>query len=498
MKRSFILLFALSNLVLGQVPEQINYQGRLIHGGQLANGSTQVVFRIFDAGTGGNAVYAETQTVTVVDGLYATSIGRSNATPGRLAAALATPPVWLELDIGGTTMLPREPILSVAYALSAGGSWLQTGNSGTTPGLDFLGTTDNQPLELRVNNQRVGLFESGLAPNILFGAAVNDIQGSTFGARIGGGLRNLIGDVANYAVIGGGLENSILNNCLLTRIGGGWKNSISNNSDYAIIAGGATNIIGFNSDYTTISGGFFNEVVDFTQFAVIGGGCEHIIGTGAGWSTIPGGRGNGIGDNAQYAFAAGRRAKADHSGAFVWADSANADFASTANNQFLIRSAGGVGINTTDPQGDLHLTDDGAIQVLLEADANNIGEDQNVTIQFSQDGGLVTGAIGINGVADQVFMGALNNATVFGSFNNYPVQLFVASNRAMTIQTDADITAHNDFHVSGTLSKSLGSFKIDHPLDPANKFLSHSFVESPDMMNVYNGNVRLDDDGEAE
>lgn len=52
-------------------------------------------------------------------------------------------------------------------------------------------------------------------------------------------------------------------------------------------------------------------------------------------------------------------------------------------------------------------------------------------------------------------------------------------------------------HVLGTLSKSAGSFKIDHPLDPANQYLSHSFVESPDMMNVYNGNVMLDEKGEA-
>jgi hypothetical protein len=52
-------------------------------------------------------------------------------------------------------------------------------------------------------------------------------------------------------------------------------------------------------------------------------------------------------------------------------------------------------------------------------------------------------------------------------------------------------------HVNGTLSKTAGSFKIDDPLDPAHKYLQHSFVESPDMMNVYNGNVTLDDQGEA-
>jgi hypothetical protein len=46
-----------------------------------------------------------------------------------------------------------------------------------------------------------------------------------------------------------------------------------------------------------------------------------------------------------------------------------------------------------------------------------------------------------------------------------------------------------DVYVNGTLYKNAGAFKIDHPLDPENKYLYHSFVESPDMMNVYNGNV---------
>ena len=56
---------------------------------------------------------------------------------------------------------------------------------------------------------------------------------------------------------------------------------------------------------------------------------------------------------------------------------------------------------------------------------------------------------------------------------------------------------HGNVHVTGTLSKNAGSFKIDHPLDPENKYLSHSFVESPDMMNIYNGNVTLDRRGRA-
>jgi hypothetical protein len=51
--------------------------------------------------------------------------------------------------------------------------------------------------------------------------------------------------------------------------------------------------------------------------------------------------------------------------------------------------------------------------------------------------------------------------------------------------------------VSGNLAKSSGSFRIDHPLDPANKYLQHSFVESPDMKNIYDGVITTDDRGYA-
>jgi hypothetical protein len=51
--------------------------------------------------------------------------------------------------------------------------------------------------------------------------------------------------------------------------------------------------------------------------------------------------------------------------------------------------------------------------------------------------------------------------------------------------------------VTGSLQKAGGGFTVDHPTDPANKYLSHSFVESPEMLNVYSGTVTTNRAGVA-
>ncbi len=52
-------------------------------------------------------------------------------------------------------------------------------------------------------------------------------------------------------------------------------------------------------------------------------------------------------------------------------------------------------------------------------------------------------------------------------------------------------------NVTGTIFAGTKDFKIDHPLDPANKYLLHASVESSEMMNIYSGNVTTDAQGEA-
>jgi hypothetical protein len=83
--------------------------------------------------------------------------------------------------------------------------------------------------------------------------------------------------------------------------------------------------------------------------------------------------------------------------------------------------------------------------------------------------------------------------------NNQNLGLYVEAGTApgSAARTAKAAIFKGDVQIVGTISKSSGTFMIDHPLDPTNKFLYHSFVESPDMKNVYDGVVTLDDRGEA-
>ena len=124
------------------------------------------------------------------------------------------------------------------------------------------------------------------------------------------------------------------------------------------------------------------------------------------------------------------------------------------------------------------------------------GENQN----DAGDGTGVTGIGGWRGVFGQattsgsgVRTGVYGAAVSTNTATNYGIFGF-----ALNGATNWAGWFAGNVNVAGTLSKSAGSFRIDHPLDPENKYLYHSFVESPDMMNIYNGNVTTDAAGYAQ
>jgi hypothetical protein len=104
--------------------------------------------------------------------------------------------------------------------------------------------------------------------------------------------------------------------------------------------------------------------------------------------------------------------------------------------------------------------------------------------------GAANGVSGVSSSGSGALGSAVSGTGVFGSSESGS-GVYATSLTGMALHAEGNAT------VTGTLSKGAGSFRIDHPMDPANKFLYHSFVESPDMKNVYDGVATLDAKGRA-
>ena len=108
-----VILFA------GCVGENIplfSHQGRLLDnaGNPVADGSYTVQYRLYAAATGGTAVYTDTQSVAVEDGLFTATIGDS----GVITPSIFADPTYMELTIDGETLTPRQLLMGAPYAFS--------------------------------------------------------------------------------------------------------------------------------------------------------------------------------------------------------------------------------------------------------------------------------------------------------------------------------------------------------------------------------------------
>jgi hypothetical protein len=101
------------------VPTLLNFQGRLADGTNLVNGPVGLELSLFTAATGGTLLYTDSNQVTVVDGLYSTTIGDAT-TFGDLRLALERTSVFVSVRVNGVDLTPRERLVSAAYSIVPG------------------------------------------------------------------------------------------------------------------------------------------------------------------------------------------------------------------------------------------------------------------------------------------------------------------------------------------------------------------------------------------
>jgi len=358
-KAALVTLLSMGNAqfstALGQ-GTAFTYQGRLNDGSGPANGNYDLRFILYDNSVGGNqqGPILTNSATAVSNGLFTVTLDFGSLFPGAAR--------WLDIGVrtngGGTftTLSPRQSVTPTPYAITAGnvvsggiptgiygnavtfsnaadsfsgtfsgnGGGLTNVNAGTLGGLgsgsfwqlggnavaggQFVGSLNNQPLELRVNGQR-GLRLEPTANtvnysnivNVIGGSPANSVTPGVYGATIaGGGGQNYYGFAASnsvasdFGVVGGGGQNQVQSNAVSSTVGGGFNNVIQTGARCATISGGNNNLVQSNSSYSTIGGGFFNYIYTNAIEAVINGGSGNQIQPGANGSAIGGGVNNYI------------------------------------------------------------------------------------------------------------------------------------------------------------------------------------------------------------
>ncbi len=456
--KTILLLTLTALLALADVARAqgtaFTYQGRLTENGAAANGPNDLTFTLYNAASGGATVGVS----NVVNDLVVTN-GLFTVTLDYGASAFDGSARWLQIAVrpgasagAYANLTPRQPITATPYAVralsagsagtattatsvSAGGVnnvalandavdgakilngsitsadlnaslltgtfWNRTGNAGANPTNGaFLGTTDNLPLEFKVNGTR-GLRLQPAANgtvHVIGGHSGNVVSGSNGGTIAGGGGPGLINQVTNdYGTVGGGWGNTAGGQS--STVAGGNRNTAS--AVYSTVAGGVEN--NATGNYSTVPGGYINTAAGTVSFA------------------------------------AGTRAEANHEGTFVWADNDFFNgFASTANNQFLIRARGGVGINTNNPNG-------AALAVSGTVTAT----------RFTGDGSGLTGISAASVTSGTVPAAALDNAwkstgnaginpavNFLGTTDNLPLEFKVNGTRGLRLEPAAQGTVH--------------------------------------------------------
>ncbi|MBK9605958.1 MAG: hypothetical protein IPO58_05820 [Betaproteobacteria bacterium] len=520
--------------VRGAVPHVLNFQGYLTtSNGTPVTATVSMQFKLYASDTGGSPIYSETQpSVAVTNGQFNVVIGTPGPIPDNVPF---DQPYWLAITVGGDAeMEPRQLLGASPYAIRSattealgagatvpGSQITGTINSATMSGAQITGTISAATLpatnltgNVPVANGGTGMGAAGAAGNVLRsdGSAwtssalqPGDIPdlGNSFvknSTSLQSGNFNISGNgmIAGYFGVGTQVPESRVHIAIpasfaetaprvestgsASRATAGWEfyhgqlakgfvgvpdsNSLRGPGEMilfgdlgvstSIWAGGGPRMTFFPTGHIAIGGGIITE----TKLAVRS---EFSLTT-----AIEGVSYTGIGVHGYTESGKGIYGQAALSGDGVSGDS-------QSGRGIVGASQSGTGVYGTSS----------AASVINAGVYGAGGASGSIgVIGESSNGATPTGVYGVSSNATGFGVYARNNAATTGW--------------ALAAEGPRAANLAGDVQVLGTLSKGAGSFMIDHPLDPANKYLYHSFVESPDMKNIYDGNVTTDGTGHAE
>lgn len=483
-----------------QAPEKFNYQGvaRDNAGAPLANKNIAMRISILDGTATGTAEYVETQNATTNQfGLYAVQIGAGTPVSGTMGSVVwDTNDKFIKVEIdpaGGTayTDLGAVQLMSVPYALHAAtAARADTANLATTC-TSVAGTANTIAKftaasvvgnsQITDNGTSVGVNTPTLSPNIKMQVTAGSISN---------GIRSLLGTAPATAIA---TASSVYGESG-TGIGVVGVSG-SQNGVYGLSTGTLGGTVGVatgtgNGIWGVATGA---GVAGFFDGGTTGRGI--VVSTGA----------SGFGTSTP----TGRLMVMQPATPIPAIDTFAAIQGYSYTSQGCLKGAVSGSYNTSNYGTGIHGI--GYQGVTLQAcnsafstgnqDLGVYGSGNTAGVEGTSTGGI--GVVGYNKNSSfAATTGGGNTYGVYGYANTIggataPATRYGVYGYATGATTNYAGYFSGNVQITGSISKGSGTFKIDHPQDPENKYLYHSFVESPDMMNVYNGNTTTDANGYA-
>ena len=503
------------------VVDQLNYQGYLIDAtdSSAVTAALEMTFRLFDSETKGAELWSEAHPmVDVSNGLFQVLLGSQDAFPTGLFEGST---LWLQTEIGTEMLTPRKPLVSVAYSQKATkADHAATADFAADAQHSIYADTADHVAEVgvwTVNGDDIYRGTGKVGIGTATPSTELDVAGSVKAATYYGDGSNLTGVSgtadADWTISGSDMYSGVSGN-----VGIG-----TSSPAYPLHVDGIASAKGLwlpgafgpDTSYVGQEGNFvaFGHPGSSEDFIGFKDNTFYFMDSPSGADTtdadvVIGGR-LGIGMTEPWAGLHVRGNGYPRSFIFLESDSA-ADagirlcsgntvkwhiFNSSTDDDGLriYNSTGAHTVFFADQEdGDVGI---GTVTPVCKLD---VYQPMGIAIKGTDSTTTNYGYVGCSTAG--VFGSSNNQSGVFGGSTHYRgVHGYSEYDDAVYGWTDTGNAGYfsGPVHVTGALSKGSGTFLIDHPLDPENKLLSHSFVESPENLLIYRGKARLDAEGQA-